>query len=230
MTISSNRSSCTNSRGFTIIELLIATLVFSVILLLLTTALIRIGQIYNKGIVTSRTQEVSRKVIDDVAQTVQFSGGYIGPGLDAGGAKAFCIGAQRYSYAPDQQLTATSPHRFVVDTVAGGCTSATTARTDMSDLSTVSAGGSGAQELLGQNMRLVNFQIAEQNVGSGVYKIGIRIVSGDKDLLMSPNPAYADIDAAIAANATDLRCRDDVRGAYFCAVSEVEAYAAKRVN
>lgn len=218
------------SKGFTIIELLIATLVFSVILLLLTTALIRIGQIYNKGIVSSRTQEVARKVADDVGQNIQFSGGYIGPGLDAGGAKAFCIGSRRYSYVPDQQLTATSSHRFVVDTVAGGCTSATTARTDMSDLSTVSAGGSGAQELLGQNMRLVKFQVTEQNPGSGVYKIAMRVVSGDKDILMSPNPGYADIDAAIAAQATDLRCRNDVRGAYFCAVSDIEAYAAKRVN
>lgn len=59
-----------NTAGFTIVELMIATVVFSVILILITTGIIQIGKAYYKGIIGSRTQETARKITDEVGRSI----------------------------------------------------------------------------------------------------------------------------------------------------------------
>lgn len=63
----------TNNKGFTIIELLIATVIFSVVLLVITGAIVQFGRVYYKGIVQSRTQERTRAITDSVSKNLQFS-------------------------------------------------------------------------------------------------------------------------------------------------------------
>lgn len=116
------------SSGFTIIELLIATLVFSVILLIATFGVIQIGRTYIKGYISSQTQNTTRSVIDEVTQAIQLSGPnavtiYNGGNPDAANYYAFCVSTTRYTYQIGKELTATNPHVLFRDVVTPGtCT------------------------------------------------------------------------------------------------------------
>src|SRR3990167_8074309 len=89
------------SDGFTVIELMIATAVFAVVLLLCSVALLQIGKTYYKGITSTQTQNVARALIDDISQAIQFSGAQIkttDPSLAANTKSFFCVGNVRYTY------------------------------------------------------------------------------------------------------------------------------------
>lgn len=77
--------------GFTIVELMIATTVFSVILLIMSAGLIYIGKVYYRTVAQNKTQEATRSIIDQVAQSIQFSGGSI-----AVNGNAICVGDIKY--------------------------------------------------------------------------------------------------------------------------------------
>src|SRR5690606_22524615 len=93
-------------KGFTIVELMIATSVFSVVLLLCTYGLLAIGRSYYKGVTISRTQETARLIVDDVAEAIQFNGGAVV--LNPAG-RMYCIGSRRYSYALNEIKSAANP-------------------------------------------------------------------------------------------------------------------------
>jgi prepilin-type N-terminal cleavage/methylation domain-containing protein len=88
-----------DNKGFTIIELLISTVIFSVILLVITGAIIQFGRIYYRGVVQSKTQERSRAIIDSVAKDLQFSKPNSFSG--APGAGCYSIGNHSYVYTQD---------------------------------------------------------------------------------------------------------------------------------
>ena len=56
--------------GFTIVELMIATAILSTILLLVTTMMINIGNLYYKGVNQARVQDGVRTLADDVGELV----------------------------------------------------------------------------------------------------------------------------------------------------------------
>jgi prepilin-type N-terminal cleavage/methylation domain-containing protein len=113
-------------RGFTIVELLFSTAIFSVILLLCLSALVQIGRMYFKGVTTAQTQQSARAVLDELSQAMQFSGAKInrigvpsstlaappelyGPRIPISGGSVtqgavgyFCIGTTRYTFAMDR--------------------------------------------------------------------------------------------------------------------------------
>lgn len=112
--------------GFTIVELLFSTAIFSVILLLCLSALVQIGRMYFKGVTTAQTQQSARAVLDELSQAMQFSGAKInrigvpnstlptppelyGPRIPIAGGNVtqgavgyFCIGTTRYTFAMDR--------------------------------------------------------------------------------------------------------------------------------
>ncbi len=57
-----------NQQAFTIIELMIATTVVSVILLMVSIIMINIGGLYYKGFSQARTQDNLRSISDEVAR------------------------------------------------------------------------------------------------------------------------------------------------------------------
>jgi prepilin-type N-terminal cleavage/methylation domain-containing protein len=117
-----------NNRGFTIVELMIALTVLSLILLLGTTILVQIGKLYTKGVNAATLQNSTRTVAGDIGSTLQFSGG-AAAACDSTAKKAtcfaktqdpvgdphphtfngvtvysFCIDTVRYSYVLDKEL------------------------------------------------------------------------------------------------------------------------------
>lgn len=154
-----------NQRGFTIIELLIATTIFSIVLLVITGAVVQIGRLFYKGMTASRAQEVSRSVLDDISRAIQYTPGVIKevcpPGplptdppdcahKDTKG-EGICIGQRRYSFVLGKQLGRDSGAKaFISDSPTGSCDTS-------QDLSV--AGSASGNELLADKMRLSNFSV-----------------------------------------------------------------------
>jgi len=192
-----------NSGGFTIIELMIATTVFSVILLLCATALVQIGRVYYKGVLSGKTQNTARSIMDEIASNIKYSGGEI-PTL---GPNVLCVGNLRYSFWIDQQLNDTN-HALIADRPAVCKTDTPFPPADTCD-PTLSC-----RELLSPRMRLSKFNIIPPPAGSTLYGIDIGIVSGETDLL---DPTHKRCNVALNA------------GGQFCAVSELTTYVQKRL-
>lgn len=218
------------AKGFTVIELMIATSVFAVILLVITVGIVEFNKEYYKGVISSSTQNATRQVVDQVSQAVQYNGGYITP-LTAGNpmVKAFCVGStKRFSMVLHHQIVSSSDHALVAENVPN-CAATAAQDISTSSLSTTTQ----AQELLGKGMRLVKFTINGAS-GSDLYTVTVRVAYGDDDLLCSPSlddcnsPSTA---AAISAESSrdDLTCRIGV-GSQFCAVSELSTTVAKRIE
>ena len=214
-----------SQKGFTIIELMIATLVFSVILLLVTYGLIQIGRTYIKGLNESKTQQTARSIMDTISQDIQFNGGTVRLSDRAAGTFAFCIGGNRYSVLTGAKLVDNAPatgeakHVLVVDV-------APIADCNEDPPTSQSLGGvitSESRELLGPNMRLASLAVCGPGatatftgcpvLGSNLYQVNVRVVYGDNDLL---NPARD----ACAGGA----------GSQFCAVAELSTTVQKRVR
>jgi prepilin-type N-terminal cleavage/methylation domain-containing protein len=212
-----------HEQGFSIVELMIATTVFSVVLLLCATAIIQVGRMYYKGVIVSRTEDVSRKVIEDLAQAVQFKGdGQIhDSGLGFAGSppvRALCIGSVRYVYArPDFSLSdngaTTSRHVLWKDRMGAQETCNTTG-VNMS-IDTPSAGG---QELLSGNMRVVELSATPSGEG---WAIKATIAYGEDAALYTVNN--------VASPNAFAQCVNSNSGGQFCAVSALNTLVTERL-
>lgn len=224
-------------RGFTLVELLIASAVFAVVLLVITGGLLQIGRTYSKGIASARVQEVARGVADDIGRTLQMSGGTIVPSgaMPVNGAiRGICVGTQRYSYAQGKQISSTT-HVFVADTVANGCVAGPGGTAPLSQSQMNSLAG-GARELVGERMRLVDLQLTQDAGNPRLYNIKVRVAYGDNDLLCSPSMSATDCNVigtspsmALATPPTDLICKTAKAGTQYCAVSEIVTTVVKRL-
>lgn len=94
--------------GFTIVELMIATSVFSVILLISTVALIQVNRYYQKGVTSNNTQETTRNVLEDMSGAAEFAtADPQGPFPLGGGRQAYCIDNIRYTFILNSQVSDT---------------------------------------------------------------------------------------------------------------------------
>lgn len=208
--IKTHQRTSSNTRGFTIVELLIATLVFSVILLTVTVGIIQITRVYYKGINEANTQDTARGVMDTISQAIQFSGSTVSPTVASapGASTSFCVGNQQFSYKLGYQLVENSPGtnqttKALWQSTASGCTG------------NPAAAASGI-ELLSPKMRLANLTVTQVNGDPNIWKVSVRVVYGDDDLLNNPT-------------GTNASCKGD-KGQQFCSVSELTTTVVKRVG
>jgi prepilin-type N-terminal cleavage/methylation domain-containing protein len=206
--------------GFTIVELMIATLVFAMVLILITVGVLSFTKSYYKGVNQSATQNAARTVIEDVSQAIQFSGDAVTTDLGTtNNSKGFCIGNRRYSYLlgkqlwddgnPDSNLNQTR-HALVLDQ-AGSCGGMSPQ--DVANLPAALV--SGSTEMLQPRMRLAKLNIQRQGT-SDLYRINVRVIYGDDDLLINPTAA-------------DARCKVSISGSQYCAESELSTTVKKRI-
>ncbi|HSX43987.1 MAG TPA: type II secretion system protein [Candidatus Saccharimonadales bacterium] len=212
-----------NNTGFTIIELLIATLVFSIILLVVAYSAISIGRIYYRGITDSKTQDIARNAIDDISKAIQFNGGDIKIATVTGGTSGFCVGGRLYSYKLFTEVSGTT-HALVADTLGGGCSAA-------EDIG--STPPTTSSELLGERMRLTLLCIStpthpcnDLNDNVGLYEVRVRVVYGDDDLLQDKLGA----DGNPGSDGVVDSCKDIRFGTEFCTASELKTIVQKRVQ
>lgn len=218
-----------NKRGFTIVELMIATAVFSFVLLVTSAGVITIGRAYYKSLTSNRVHETARSVLEDISRSVQFSDpGSINTQVtdpDGTGVIVRCFGADRYRYFINQQVTGGN-HGLYRDKrpAASSCNGCDSAGLDPSGLHCVHPGiFTGGQELLGNNMRLLQFEVSN----SDPFHINIRVAYGDDDLLSTYDNQGVPLTGADPATAL---CKTGVAGNSFCAVSALETAVTGRVE
>jgi len=204
--------------GFTLIELMIATMVFSVVLLMVTFGILQITRVYFKGVTESNTQNVARNIIDTISQAIQFSGGTVVETTSGtatpSAPKAFCIGDQQFVYALGWQLKDNSPNNTIHQSYHG-LVSDTVSNCNSTPAQNLDSPGISGRELLSPNMRITKLDVSQDS--PGVYSVDVRVVYGDDDLLDNPTDP----------NAT---CQGVSAGTQFCSVSELSTIVVKRVQ
>jgi len=206
-------------KGFTIVELMISTAVFTSILLVVLTAVTQIGRMYYKGIASSRTQEASRTIVDRISQEIQYSPTTTSPRLTTSGTlNVLCIGKSRFFYVINQKKTAGTYGLWTDESADGwaGCNGNVAALSALA-IPTTSPGAINPREMLPDNARLVAFDVSPVNVTSPLYTVKARVVYGDDDLI--------DYTAG-TANAT---CKGATAGTQFCGMSELTITVTKRL-
>jgi len=237
------RHTNTDQTGFTIIELLIATAVLSTILLLVTTMMVSIGNLYYKGINQSRVQDDVRNIVDQVSQYAQL--GNSDPiGVSSGTTQAYCINNVRFTYILDRQLgTGTGksgvPQSKHVLWRDANPSPGTCSNLGLPDL-TAATPSPGGTELMVPNARLTQFSIT--NVSP--YSVAVGIAFGDDDLLCDSGfiaPSDCTITGvsahmttlinnagAIAPSGT-IVCKGTT-GEQFCATASLSTTVARRLS
>lgn len=230
------------AHGFTIIELMFSTVVFSLILLLCLASLVQIGKLYYKGVTTAQTQEATRNVMDELTQSVQLNAGTISfPTPPAGPDIApvpsqpattntsgyFCIGDILYSYVIDRQQTdgTADPqlkqiHHVLWAQDLTNCASTATGPSDLT-LDTPSAASTHGRELLGPHMRLLRINITHPlgSTAPNLWQIDLAVGYGDDDLFLVDN----------AATPVRKYCKTADAGTQFCATSELNTIVNRRL-
>lgn len=208
--------------GFTILELLIASTVFSVILLVVAVGALTFTAQYYKGVTSSKVQSAAREAMNELAQAIEFgqsvNTSVFDPTTGIGGV---CVDGTVYGYALGQQVTDNAPklgspwyqgfHGLVA--ISGG-TCTTTAIAGVLNTQNLPA---GARELIGRHMRLSAFSV-QQN--GDLFAIRVRVIYGDSDLL---SPAVS--------SSTDWSVENcnGSSGTQFCAVSDLQTTVERRV-
>lgn len=203
-----------NRAGFTIVELMIASAVFSVVLLVCASGLIQIGRVYYKGITSSQTQESARSIMDDISRAIQFSGGRITqtlvPPTSWDSQDRFCIGGNKYSFQKGKQLVDSSPTSdqtrqalVISEDAACGSPNLTAA---------------GSKEFLTVNQRVVNLKVEPVPGTLNLYRVNLVIAAGDEELFIK------DVNGYVTA------CKSSRLGGQFCAISELNTTVQKRVQ
>ena len=217
--------------GFTVIELLIATVMFTAVLMLVTTGIIHFSNQYYRAVNANATQNAARTISEEVTQSVQISGGSIvpGPTAESTDLRTLCVNTKKYWYRlgvpyADGASTAANPGLYVAQWDSSSDTGCENASTSFP---------TDGRQMLQEGMRLTQFQASL--VGEGdVINVDLRVVYGDNDLLCSPaerncGTGFDADNITIAKRGSDIRCRSTA-GSQFCAVSSINATVATRVD
>lgn len=191
--------------GFTILELLIATSVFSLVLLGALAGFIRTGQLFYKGVSITQTHGDAKQVLDDVSNSINStSASKIIPSPPGSQYSYYCVGNVRYTYnglhtmidlSAGQSYNPNGNYGVLRDIVSG-CEAPCTAGCSQPFNNPV--------EMLGDHMRLSDFSITP--VGSGrLYTVSITVAYGTNDVLDQTN--------------NPPTCIGDSQDQQFCAVS-----------
>lgn len=213
-----------DQHGFTIVELMIATTVLSVILLLVSVMMINLGRLYFKGINQARIQNNVRSTVDEIAQRLQFNGqnpqdgGSVTYGSGLPPVWATCIGNTRYTHVKTIQLGGADagPFKHVLwrDTLrhAGSCPNTADLRENNPSSPVISPESNhDGTELIVPRSRIADFYIS----GTAPYEVILTAIYGDTDLLVNPNQP-----SAACAGGT---------GDQFCARASLKTTVGKRL-
>jgi prepilin-type N-terminal cleavage/methylation domain-containing protein len=220
-----------NNRGFTIIELMIATTVLSVILLLVTVMMISIGNLFYKGVNQARVQDDVRNITDEISQHLQLSATTPLPGTDIANPNigVYCVGDTRYSYAKNVQIGhqlggsgLSYSHVLWRDLPSGGCVATQGANLQNPNLR-------GGAELIAPNSRLTDFSISI----ASPYTISVSVAYGDDDLLCdtgTPGDCSSTVQSThLLSPVGQINCKS-TSGDQFCATASLTTTVSNRLS
>jgi len=216
-----------NSRtGFTIVELMIATTVFSMILILSLTGFLQIGQLFYKGVNITSTTNTAKQVIGSLKSDVSFDSDtasitilndpLTSPAQDR---FYFCAGSNRYSFILGKQVDREAAANEIKTFPVSGWYRFGLLKDQVStslncpppfsssDPLNGQIDPANVTELIGDKMRLSNLTI--QSVSNTLYTLSVHIAYGDDDVLDDPGGEAAKCKPGAANSrycfATDVR-------------------------
>lgn len=224
---------CKNKKdGFTIVELMIAISVFSVVMIIATTAILLIARQYQSGVTKTSMQSATRDIHQKISDSIKYSGGNIIEETSGNvtGYYVVCTGKTRYFYknpsltggniSNSSEFNSMSSLYFQQNTDdytsgngnAGQCGHISSGVTD--DLKI-------AQQLLPNNAKVAFFKVVKNDVdlSSGNVKsstISTTFVRGDYDLFTLSVPPQ------------DLKCKSGV-GNEWCSVVSLSSIVNPRL-
>jgi type II secretory pathway pseudopilin PulG len=222
-----NIKTARSSAGFTIVELMIATLVFSMILLVVTTGIIQFTKSYYRGANVAKTQDAARSIIDNISQSIQYGNTNIVIN-NAGTPQYICAGGYKFIFTKGIKYEGGTPvsanaGMFLVADPVGTCL--------VSDPLP-----SGGRQLLNRNMRLTNVAVAEVDPARGIYSVAVTVAYGDNDLLCNRTVASTCLptattlsNVALTSAGANVRCKQQA-GSEYCAVSTLSTTVKKRLQ
>lgn len=234
-----------HQKGFTIIELMIATAVLSTILVMVTVVMVNIGSLYYKGINQAHIQDDVRSVTDEIIKNIQLNDQPPSAAAGPVSTQFYCIGRVRYAYVLGAQIGHAAPgtgtvyhHVLWRDTnpTPGSCptqidpSNPSSPQINLTDANLASAdAANNGTELMTSNSRLTEFSMTTDS--PSVVVVGAAY--GDDDLLCNPSlvPGSCNNAAAMANWADysgDVRCKG-LKGKQFCSTAHLSASAVKRV-
>jgi prepilin-type N-terminal cleavage/methylation domain-containing protein len=215
--------------GFTLIELMIATIIFSLVLIIIIYAFLFISNDYVKGNVEAQTQAAARSVIEQVSEDIQLSNEPVSAVITAtsGGNTyyMFCVGNHRYSFQYNKELNGSgadgTSHDLVVDDVTG-CTSLSPQQLNNPAATIVGT------ELLGNHMRLGEFSITPNALVPGQYTINVNVAYGN-DSTTQDGPLTYKTNILTTPTSYTYTCPSLNIDANFCAKSILSTVVQERV-
>ncbi|HUD07759.1 MAG TPA: prepilin-type N-terminal cleavage/methylation domain-containing protein [Candidatus Saccharimonadales bacterium] len=208
-------------QGFTIIELMIATAVFSLVLLIAIVAIITVNNSFVKGNIQSQTQDTARSVLSTISQDIQFnSASSIILGTPDGQYGYYCLGNDVYIYQTGQEINTLSspPIYHALLELTNSCPSNLTADPVgieyVSYLKEATGGGNSTHELLSQDLSLEQLNIIQVNGNS--YEVTLTIGYGDSVIT--------------ASNPSDDSCPPESLGGNLCAISTLTTTVTPRIQ
>lgn len=214
--------------GFTILELLIASAVFSLVLMGALAGFLQIGKMFYKGTSLTATQENAKQTLNDVSDSVQLASSISGP-LSSNGYDYYCVGKARYTFKIGRRVDSTqtnfssnTSYGIVKDTLPGPDACAPPCPVSPGTCPSGHTRWSSPRELVGDNMRVQVFRI--QNPGSipDYYTIDLVVAFGEDDLLQ---------DFAPPADPAAVKCRGStVDNQHYCAIARYSTSLKKGMD
>jgi len=191
-------------KGFTIIELLIASLVFTTLLLLCMDGITRIAKVYVKNASIARTNEFAKSFMEEISQQIKFGSTIFTPVVN-GNETRLCLGGNAYSIRLN---TKPGGVRKLADPT---CTTYSTL--DFTSSESVSP----------NNIRVMDFSVGT----SSPYSIKIRVALGEDDLLQDNSGKAPSV---TGVTLSEIKCKPGISGSEFCAVIDLTTTVTRRMK
>lgn len=202
-----------HNKGFTIAELLIASMIFTTILLLCVEGITRIAKVYVKNTSISRANEFGKTLISDISGQIKYGSSLPLYKVTPPEIK-LCSAGKAYKIVLNQQTTDSIKRK-----------SDPTCKFYDNDPNFFE---SGAENLTPSSARVLDFNIVKNDLSSSWY-IAIRVAIGDSDLLrkndgsaLPPSPSYDEY--------KDAQCAGGISGSEFCSVVAISTNVTRRMG
>lgn len=216
-----------NTSGFTIVELLIATTIFSIVILGASITILEVSRLYYKGTILTRTQNATRDLLDSISRPMQLEKKTIiqeNTAVNIGGrqVKILCVGTTRFTYVEGfRQGVNTSgfdgsdtiAHAIWRDEVAVPSDCGTT----VPDLTAITPTPLG-RNVLQENMRVRTLSVTKLGSTDRLWAIDVHVLYGEKDLMR--------LDGSSIPEA----CLGDPANSKWCASTLYSTRVFKRIN
>lgn len=197
-----------SNKGFTIVELLIASMVFATVLLICMDGITRIAKAYIKNTSVSKTNEFVKSFSNDIAQQIKYSS-FIPTTSSTSGGYKICVNSIAY------KITFNTTTNAILKKTDTNCGNFITNSTFFD---------SGSENFAPVGGRVLKFSVTPSN---NIWKVNIKIALAEPDLLVdSSNRQYNSpgYDYATA------KCRSPLSGNEFCSIIELNTSVSRRMR